>query len=223
MIHHLLALFLILCIPLWDRVETKRLKADRSPASRIRSYRTTIGWLWTATLLLLATTPWRWFGAAPGVTFIAHRTQLIIAGAMAVAFTLGIIAPVIMATRSPAMAAQMREQLARLDFFLPQSPRERGWFALVSISAAICEEILFRGFLPAYFMALGMPAVAAFLVAAVVFGIDHGYQGWTGVVLTGVIALIFTALFLLSGSLWLPMVVHALLDLRILVLLRGAD
>jgi membrane protease YdiL (CAAX protease family) len=55
-----------------------------------------------------------------------------------------------------------------------------------------------------------------------VFGIDHGYQGWSGVLLTGVLALIFTALFVLSGSLWLPMAVHALLDLRILVLLRGA-
>jgi membrane protease YdiL (CAAX protease family) len=157
------------------------------------------------------------------VTFLSHRARHIAAGALAVAFTLGIIGPVIMATRSPALAAQMREQLAHLDFFLPQSPRERGWFALVSLSAAICEEILFRGFLPAYFVALGLPTVAAFLLAAVVFGIDHGYQGWSGVVLTGVIALIFTALFVLSGSLWLPMVVHALFDLRILLLTRSVN
>jgi membrane protease YdiL (CAAX protease family) len=222
-IHHLLALFLIFCIPLWDRIETRRLKADRSPDSRIRSYRTTLGWLWSATLVLLVTTAWGWFGAAPEVTFLSHRARHIAAGALAVAFTLGIIGPVIMATRSPALAAQMREQLAHLDFFLPQSPRERGWFALVSVSAAICEEILFRGFLPAYFVALGLPTVAAFLLAAVVFGIDHGYQGWSGVVLTGVIALIFTALFVLSGSLWLPMVVHALFDLRILLLTRSVN
>jgi membrane protease YdiL (CAAX protease family) len=221
-IHHLLAIFLIFCIPLWDRIETRRLKADRSPDSRIRSYRTTLGWLWAATLVLLVTTAWGWFGTAPSLAFASHRGSVIAAGALAVAFTIGIIGPVIMATRSAELAATMREQLARLDFFLPHGSRERGWFALVSISAAICEEILFRGFLPAYFMALGLPAVAAFLLAAVVFGIDHGYQGWSGVLLTGVLALIFTALFVLSGSLWLPMVVHALFDLRILVLLRGA-
>jgi membrane protease YdiL (CAAX protease family) len=223
LIHHLLAFFLILFIPVWDRLETRRLRADRSSASRIRSYRMTIAFLWTATLLLLATTPWSWFGTAPGVPFHSHRAQLIVAGALAAAFSLGIVAPVIMAARSPEMTATMREQLARLDFFLPQTPRERPWFAALSVSAAICEEILFRGFLPAYFMVFGLAPVAAFLLAAVVFGIDHGYQGWTGVALTGAIALIFTALFVLSGSLWLPMVVHALLDLRILVLLRGAD
>jgi len=55
-------------------------------------------------------------------------------------------------------------------------------------------------------------------VAAAIFGIDHGYQGVRGIVTTGVLALVFTAFFFGTGSLWLPIVVHALLDLRVLAM-----
>ena len=48
-------LFLAIGIPLWDRRETRLLKAEPTAANRIRSYQKTIGWLWAATLFLLLT------------------------------------------------------------------------------------------------------------------------------------------------------------------------
>jgi membrane protease YdiL (CAAX protease family) len=42
-----------------------------------------------------------------------------------------------------------------------------------------------------------------------------------GVVVTTFLALGFTALFVASGSLWMPMAVHALIDLRVLLSLAG--
>ena len=54
--------------------------------------------------------------------------------------------------------------------------------------------------------------------AAIIFGIDHGYQGWMDVILTALLALVLTLLFYGSGSLLVPMVAHALIDPRILLL-----
>jgi len=61
------------------------------------------------------------------------------------------------------------------------------------------------------------------LVAAVIFGLQHLYQGAKGVGSTAVVGVLFGLLFLLSGSLILPMVLHAALDLRLLTVLRPPE
>lgn len=40
----------------------------------------------------------------------------------------------------------MHPQFATMDFFLPQSDKERLWFAAVSANAGVCEQIICRGF-----------------------------------------------------------------------------
>jgi membrane protease YdiL (CAAX protease family) len=67
----------------------------------------------------------------------------------------------------------------------------------------------------------GLGSTGLVLVAAMLFALAHTYQGVLGAVSTALMALGFTALFVASHSLWLPMVVHALIDLRILLLWRG--
>ena len=52
------------------------------------------------------------------------------------------------------------------------------------------------------------------MVAAVVFGLAHLYQGAVGVVTTFVMGLVLGALYVIGGSLIAPIVVHALVDLR---------
>ncbi|MGZ8457901.1 MAG: CPBP family intramembrane glutamic endopeptidase, partial [Gemmatirosa sp.] len=47
------------------------------------------------------------------------------------------------------------------------------------------------------------------------------YQGPLGTGATALMALGLTALFVASHSLWLPILVHALVDLRVLLLWRG--
>jgi membrane protease YdiL (CAAX protease family) len=49
------------------------------------------------------------------------------------------------------------------------------------------------------------------------FGLAHLYQGWVGVVATGFVGAVFTALYLWSGSLAVPIVLHVILDLLGLV------
>lgn len=56
------------------------------------------------------------------------------------------------------------------------------------------------------------------MLTSVVFGMGHLYQGWKGIVSTGIAGLIMAGLFLLTGNLFLPMVVHAVGDLRVLLI-----
>ena len=54
-------------------------------------------------------------------------------------------------------------------------------------------------------------------VAAVAFGLAHAYQGRVGVLTTGVLGGVMAALYLETGSLLLPVLLHAAIDLRFLL------
>lgn len=56
------------------------------------------------------------------------------------------------------------------------------------------------------------------VVTSAAFGLAHLYQGLRGVVLTGVVGAVLGSLLISSGSIVPPIVVHALVDLRILAL-----
>ena len=55
-----------------------------------------------------------------------------------------------------------------------------------------------------------------FLVACA-FGLAHWYQGRLGMLTTGAAGAVLTQLYLTTGSLLLPMVLHVLIDLRLLL------
>jgi uncharacterized protein len=102
---------------------------------------------------------------------------------------------------------------------LPRTPAERRLFTLVGVTAGVCEEWLYRGFFLAVVAALagGPPTGVLVLVAAVAFGLAHAYQGRVGIVTTGVLGGVMAAVYLDTGSLLLPVVLHALIDLRFLL------
>ncbi len=60
---------------------------------------------------------------------------------------------------------------------LPQGGFEVALYLLLSLTAGICEEIIFRGYLQTQFAALTRSAAAALVIQGIVFGIAHGYQG----------------------------------------------
>ena len=47
------------------------------------------------------------------------------------------------------------------------------------------------------------------------FGLAHWYQGRLGVLATGAVGAFLTQLYLTTGSLLLPMLLHVLIDLRL--------
>jgi membrane protease YdiL (CAAX protease family) len=56
----------------------------------------------------------------------------------------------------------------------------------------------------------------------VAFGVAHAYQGRAGIVGTGLLGGGMAAMYLQTGSLLLPVVLHALIDLRFLLVPAGA-
>jgi len=102
---------------------------------------------------------------------------------------------------------------------LPRTTGERRLFTVVGVTAGVCEEWLYRGFFLAVVAALagGLPTGALVLVAAVAFGLAHAYQGPAGIVTTGVLGGVMAAVYLQTGSLLLPVLLHAVIDLRFLL------
>jgi len=102
---------------------------------------------------------------------------------------------------------------------LPRTTGERRLFTVVGVTAGVCEEWLYRGFFLAVVAALaGGPSTAVLVVvAALAFGLAHAYQGLVGVVTTGVLGGIMAAVYLQTGSLLLPVLLHAVIDLRFLL------
>ncbi len=102
---------------------------------------------------------------------------------------------------------------------LPRTTAERRLFTVVGLTAGICEEWLYRGFFLAVAAAVagGPPDWLLVLVAGVAFGVAHAYQGWAGIGTTGVLGAVLAALYLGTGSLLLPVLLHALIDLRFLL------
>lgn len=102
---------------------------------------------------------------------------------------------------------------------LPRTASDRWWALVVAVGAGISEEMLCRGLLIAAGIGIfGMSPLWAAVAAAAVFGTGHAYQGPIGIVITGVAAVLFTWLYFSTGSLLLGMAVHAVIDIRGLVI-----
>jgi membrane protease YdiL (CAAX protease family) len=112
------------------------------------------------------------------------------------------------------LAGRVRRRLGGVTRLLPHSREEWPGFASLAITAGICEEILFRGFVTWHLSHLFTVYWAAALVQAVLFGLAHSYQGPKGVLATGLAGLFFTAIVAVTGSLWAAMLLHAMVDLH---------
>ena len=67
------------------------------------------------------------------------------------------VAQTVSILRSPEKLQALRKQLDGLEDLLPGNAREGNGFTAVSFSAGVCEELVYRGYMIAYFAAmLGM-------------------------------------------------------------------
>ncbi|WP_242096010.1 CPBP family intramembrane glutamic endopeptidase [Sphingomonas sp. CROZ-RG-20F-R02-07] len=101
---------------------------------------------------------------------------------------------------------------------MPRNRAEIGHAALLSITAGITEELGFRLYLPLLVALVTGSAGLGFGVATVLFAAMHRYQGWAGILATGAIGVLLAAIYLVTGKLWVAMLLHMLIDLNGLVL-----
>jgi uncharacterized protein len=118
----------------------------------------------------------------------------------------------------PTTPSGWRRILPDFGALLPTTMRERLIFVLVALSAGLCEEVVFRAWLLDVLHQIGLRGLVLVGAASAVFGLAHYYQGIFGVVVTGLLAVVFCGLYFASGTLWVPIVIHAIVDLRAAVM-----
>jgi uncharacterized protein len=111
----------------------------------------------------------------------------------------------------PERIERVRAALAYAEPLLPHSPAERTMFWVVSLTAGVCEEMLYRGFL-FWYLSVWMGPIAAAVLSALLFGAGHVYLGPWQIPKTGFIGLLFVCVMLASGSIWPAMLLHAAID-----------
>jgi membrane protease YdiL (CAAX protease family) len=96
-----------------------------------------------------------------------------------------------------------------VDSLLPKSLAEVLLWIATSITAGICEEMAFRGYLQRQFHALTGNIAWAVLLQGLVFGIAHGYQGWRNIVVISVLGILYGALSAWRKNLRVNIIAHA--------------
>jgi membrane protease YdiL (CAAX protease family) len=97
-------------------------------------------------------------------------------------------------------------------FLAPESSTEIVLWIAVSLTAGVCEETIFRGYLQKQLIAWTGNAPAGVLLSAAAFGVGHIYQGAKATVVIGVYGLLFGILAQLRRSVRPGMMAHALHD-----------
>ncbi len=211
--HFLFALLLILTLVEWRWTWPRFLKRLASGASnvRVRFNRAAVLGQWLIVLTFIAFwawrgRPWRWILLGPPAPL-----RLGIGLAVAVLLAGFLVWQRVQILKRDEDIAKVMPQLESLERLLPHTQRERKTFWLVSATAGICEETLYRGFLIWYF-AGWTGIIAAVILSSLLFGIGHIYLGRAYVPKTALAGLFFACLALASGSLLPAMLLHAAMD-----------
>jgi uncharacterized protein len=225
----MLAVVLVAILPLIDLPAMQRLKRFSSGPARLAVYRRGIGWIWGFTLVAVALTSPSTLLTVPRHSgdfswlddHVLLRTVVTMIVALLFAWMLW---PSVQCVFNKGIRQKYFHayRSSLICFLLPVSRQERLWWVLLSVTAGICEELLYRGFMLQYLRGhlLAGPALhltLAWLLSSLAFGIAHVYQGVRGVMETTAAGLVFGLLAILSGNLVLPILLHCLIDLRILL------
>lgn len=109
--------------------------------------------------------------------------------------------------------ASVRNQFfGELANVLPRTRTELYWFGGVSLTAGFCEEFLFRGYF-IWAMAPWLGWWGAATLSVLIFASGHAYQGWNGILRTGIFGALYTLVIAITNSLWPAIALHAVTDL----------
>ena len=213
-LEYFLVAFIAIVAPVWGVIGHRQMmeRLANVPNARIAGYRKTMMVEWIVVAIVLVV----WLGggerlAALGLGFETGWAFWVFGGLTLVACVLSIVQAITI-TRSEKKLADVSEQLRSLAPMVPHNDRESQWWVGLSVTAGICEEIIYRGFMITTLAVLFGPWPAVGL-SSLAFGLAHAYQGPKGVLKVFAIGLTMGALFVLSGSLWAPIVLHIVIDL----------
>jgi membrane protease YdiL (CAAX protease family) len=205
----------------------ERLRVAQEPAQRLAFFRRKLllQWLlivalpalalWITGLLPLAFNPAEVIAPASALassTLCIEATDFgpshaagVITGLMLAIILLEAV-PVLLGSRKVVMVGDVKA-------LLPRSWGEALPMSGLAVGAGLGEEMLFRALLPLGLLQLGVPIVAGLVIAALIFGACHYYQGKIGMIFTTVFGLVFAAIYAVTQNLWTVIILHAGIDL----------
>lgn len=204
-VHTLVLLLLLAAVAVAGYFSTHRQSADHNP-HRWVFYVTTMAWEW----LVFGYIYWglrrrgksfrniagdRWRGATNFFQDIA------------IAFGFWIAALIILSLVAHVVHATGMAQAARI--LAPQNYLESILWVALSVTAGICEETIFRGYLQRQLVAWTRSAPVGVILSALLFGAGHIYQGTKSTVVIAVYGLLFGILAEARQNLRPGMMVHA--------------
>ncbi len=211
---HLLTLVLAIGLPLfawYDAHRTRqRIRAGMAKHDPTTEYQWIMVIQWSLSVALLLT--W-WLQNRQMQLLGLNATAFTLVGLCGLAVALGWLALTVLQLRdTPALREYFASACADFDFILPRTRPQLRWFYATSITAGICEELLYRGFLFWYLEPL-VGSIGAWLLSSLLFGLAHAYQGISNIFRTGLLGLVMGLVYLLTESLLAPMVLHAVVDI----------
>jgi membrane protease YdiL (CAAX protease family) len=225
----LILIVLVFVIPWRGHRRLKRLfaKPRVESAERLGLYASTIAFQWFATLVV------GWRAWARGVT--AGQLGLSWQGGINV-FAVSIAGVMIFGLlhwlnlrRVGKLPVADRGPVQRLaERILPRSTSEFVLYLVLALTAGICEEFLYRGFVMAILARAGFAPCGMVLVSSIFFGLAHLYQGRSGFVSTLLVGVVFGLARIAYHTLEPVILWHAAVDIvagfaGYRYLLRNAD
>ncbi len=211
----LILIFFATAVPLLGRRRIRQIMRmpETTKRDRLALYASTVAFQWIAAALIL------WRTSSHGIP--AARLGLAVPN-IALTMTISILlAALILANQlvslrrlalRPAESQGILPQLALKIF--PRDNVERLAFLAVVATVAVCEELIYRGFVQRVLEDWsGGFLIVGILGSAVLFGLAHIYQGRRGLFSTFVVGLLFSAIRAWTGSLIPSMIAHFIADM----------
>lgn len=224
-----LTIFLLVIIigyPVWDHFYMKKVDQGLINKRRMFGEIMIVQWITVGILLLFL-----FFEKIPlsklfyldqiSTSFQFEEYKSILIG-MAIGGGVGIVVALLAVNYSKSLGKKFREALGadNIQFLLPKTIGERVLFLFVAITAGVCEEIIFRGVTFYYLnhLPFDLSIIIIGIISSILFGIVHLYQGFKGVILTAFLGGGLFCIFIFTGSLWIPILLHILIDAKFVFL-----
>lgn len=195
----------------WERMRRLRALPQISGRERVGLYFMAMTTQWIVTLVVA----WRAFSRGFGLDALGIRARSLpevllvgIAGAALIGVAHWFNLRRVGRTTNPA-ADRVKELAAKI---FPRSRGETLIFCGLAVTAGICEEFIYRGFVFAAFRQAHFPAWAVLVLSSVLFGLAHAYQGRAGMLGTLIFGTVFGCVRILYDSLVPVVLWHTAID-----------
>jgi len=202
-----LLLGLILFFPLVDFMSGK-FKSE----SKTVEYLKTAFFIWVPTLLLIYLFTKAELSVVDFGLVVDSNWRNILFGSLLVIAVIYLLILIKSIQASEELRAEVIKKTEAFRDILPTTKNEVLVFTLIaSVIAGVCEELIFRAYLFTLLEShLGM--VSGMLLSSLIFGFWHLYLGWQEVIRTSIMGAVFCGIYIFTGNIILPILVHVFVD-----------